>query len=118
MFLLNLLPAILAVVMPTPSPTPRALKTIITVISSPYCRSLGEHFNGALVPMLANDRTLDGVSVQLDDFNTMFQSPNYVQQFLHIRDTLGRQEAILNRSLSEIQSEINQLREGERLTTD
>ncbi len=118
MLLLNLVTALLAVIVPSPSPTLREPKTIITVVSSPYCKSLAEHFNNALVPMLANDRTLDGVSVQLDDFNTMFQSPNYVQQFLHIRDTLGRQETVLNRSLPEIQREVNALRDGDRLTTD
>lgn len=100
---------------PAERPVP---KTIITVVSSPYCKSLADHFNGALVPMLANDRTLDGVSVQLDDLNTLFSQPNYVQQFLHVRDQLGRQVTVLNQSLAEIQSEINQLREGAKLTTD
>ncbi len=118
MFFLNLVTAILAVVIPTPSPTPRALKTIITVISSPYCNSLAQHFNDALVPMLANDRTLDGTSVQLDDLNTLFNKPDYVQRFLHVRDHLGRQETELNQSLAAIQREINQLRDGARLTTD
>jgi hypothetical protein len=118
MLSLTLMAAVLAAATPAPSPAPREPKTIITVISSPYCRSLADHFNDAIVPMLANDRTLDGVSVQLDDFNTMFQAPNYVQQFLHIRDTLGRQETVLNRSLAEIQLQINELREGDRLTTD
>ena len=118
MFLLNLLSAILAVVMPTPSPTPRALKTIITVVSSPYCKSLAEHFNGALVPMLANDRTLDGVSVQLDDINTLFSEPDYVERFVHVRDVLGKQETQLNESLAAIQREINELRDADRLTTD
>lgn len=116
--LTKLVTAILAVVLPAPSPTPAVPKTIITVISSPYCNSLGSHFNGALLPMLANDRVLDGVSVQLDDFNVMFNQPNYVQQFLHIRDTLGRQETELNQSLAGIQREVNQLREGAALTTD
>ena len=73
--LLNLVTALLSVIVPAPSATPREPQTIITVVSSPYCKSLAEHFNNALVPMLANDRTLDGVSVQLEDFNTMFQSP-------------------------------------------
>jgi hypothetical protein len=68
--------------------------------------------------MLANDRTLDGVSVQLDDMNAMFEGPNYVQEFLHIRDALARQETVLNRSLPEIQSEINELRDGGALSTD
>jgi hypothetical protein len=110
--------AVLAVVMPSPSPTPRALKTIITVVSSPYCKSLAQHFNGALVPMLANDRTLDAVSVQLDDLDSMFQQPNYVQQFLHVRDNLKRQETELNESLAAIQLEINLLRSGGALSTD
>ena len=107
-----------ALPVPAPSATPHEPKTIITVISSPYCRSLADHFNGALVPMLANDRTLDGAGVQLDNLNTMFDQPNYVQQFLHARDAIGRQEATLNRSLPLIQGEINQLREGARLTND
>lgn len=118
MSLFNVMAAVLAVIAPTPSPTPREPKTIITVISSPYCKSLATHFNDALVPMLANDRTLDGVSVQLDDFNTMFDAPNYVQQFLHIRDALGRQETELNQSMAAIQREINELRDGSHLTTD
>lgn len=118
MFFLKLLTAILAVVAPTPSPTPRALKTIITVVSSPYCNSLAQHFNGALVPMLANDRTLDQVSVQLDSVNTLFNYPDYVERFLHARDKLGRQETELNQSLAAIQREINELRDGSKLTTD
>lgn len=119
MLLFNLIAAVLAVVAPTPSPTPRAApKTIITVISSPYCNSLAEHFNDALVPMLANDRTLDGVGVQLDDINTLFNEPNFVQRFLHARDALGRQELELNNSLALIQRQINELRDGAHLTSD
>lgn len=117
---LKLIAVMLAAVLPPPAPaaTPHEPKTIITVTSSPYCRSLADHFNGALVPMLANDRTLDGVSVQLDGLDTMFDQPNYVQQFLEARDAIGRQESTLNRSLPLIQGEINQLREGARLTND
>ncbi|HZV76750.1 MAG TPA: hypothetical protein VFF63_03205 [Candidatus Babeliales bacterium] len=112
--------AALAVMLPAPSasPTPQVPKTIITVISSPYCNSLAEHFNDALVPMLANDRTLDGVSVGLDDLNTLFSKTNYVQEFLHVRDQLGKQETVLMNSLPAIQSAINQLRDGARLATD
>jgi hypothetical protein len=114
MFLLALLAS------PAPSPsTARAVpKTIIIVVSSPYCKSLADHFNGALVPMLANDHTLDGVSVQLDSINTLFSQPDYVEQFLRTRDALGREETALNQSLAGIQSEINQLRDGSKLTTD
>ncbi len=107
-----------AAVSPSPSPTARALKTIITVISSPYCNSLRDHFNGALVPMLANDRTLDAASVQLDDLNTLFNTPDYEERFLKVRDTLGREEASINASLGFIQQEINALRDGARLTAD
>lgn len=114
----NLLAALLAVVSPAPSPTPHEPKTIITVVSSPYCKALAEHFNGALVPMLANDRTLDGVSVQLDDLNSLFSQPDYVQRFVHVRDHLGHQVVEISNSLAAIQSEINQLRDASRLTTD
>ena len=61
MLLFNLVAAILAVATPSPSPSPHELKTIITVVSSPYCKSLAEHFNDAMTPMLANDRTLEEV---------------------------------------------------------
>lgn len=118
MLILNLFVAILAVVVPTPAPTGQPLKTIITVISSPYCNSLAEHFNGALVPMLGNDRTLDATSVQLDDLNALFNEPNYVQRFLHVRDNILKEETAVNESLAQIQAQINQLRDASRLTTD
>jgi hypothetical protein len=118
MIFLKLLAIVAAVATPVPSPSPREPKTIITIVSSPYCSSLAQHFNGALVPMLANDRTLDGVSVQLDDLNTLFSYPDYVERFLHVRDRLGREETALNTSLAAIQREINALRDGARLTTD
>src|SRR5579883_2357660 len=118
MYLFNLVAAVLAVVVPTASPAAERPKTIITVISSPYCNSLAEHFNGALVPMLANDRTLDRVSVSLDDADTSFDHPDYVERFVHARDALLKQETELNTSLSQIQQEINLLREGSKLTTD
>jgi hypothetical protein len=116
-----LIAAIVAVTLPAPSPSPSAPaapKTIITVISSPYCNSLADHFNGALVPMLANDRTLDRVSVQLDNTDTSFDHPDYVERFVHARDALGKQEAELTTSLAQIQQEINLLREASKLTTD
>ena len=115
---LNLLAVVLAAASPSPSATPNEPKTIITVISSPYCKSLAEHFNGALVPMLANDRTLDGVSVQLDNLNTLFSQPDYVERFLRVRDRVGRQVVQLTESLAAIQHEIDDLRDASRLTTD
>jgi hypothetical protein len=120
MFLFNLVAAVLAVTLPAPSASPGVPKTIITVKSSPYCNSLGTHFNDALVPMLANDRTFAGVSVQLDDLNQVFldPGPNYQQEYLHVRDMIGKQEQVVNNSLTEIQTEITALRQGSALTTD
>lgn len=123
MLIFNLFAALIAVVLPPPSPgatsaSARPLKTIITVISTPYCNSLANHFNAALVPMLGNDRTLDGASVQLDNLNELFNEPNYEQRFLQVRDRLGKQVTALMNSLDEIQREINQLRDGSRLTND
>ena len=122
MLMLNLLTALLAVVMASPSPSAspaeRELPTIVTVISSPYCNSLADHFNGAMLPMLANDRVLDGTSVQLDTLNTVFHQTNYVQQYLHVRDSIERQETILNNSLAGISKNIGQLQNGAALTTD
>ncbi len=123
MLIFNLLAALLAIIIPPPSPgaTPasaRPLKTIITVVSTPYCNSLADHFNAALVPMLGNDRTLDRTSVQLDNLNELFNEPNYEQRFLQVRDRLGKEVMALMSSLDAIQSEINQLRNGSRLTND
>ena len=90
----------------------------MTVISSPYCNSLADHFNGAMLPMLANDRVLDGTSVQLDTLNTVFHQTNYVQQYLHVRDSIERQETTLNNSLAGISKNISQLQNGAALTAD
>src|SRR5580692_392138 len=122
MLMLNLFTALLAVVIANPSPSAspgeRELPTIVTVISSPYCNSLADHFNGAMLPMLANDRVLDGTSVQLDTLNTVFHQTNYVQQYLHVRDAIERQETTLNNSLAGISTNIGQLQNGAALTTD
>lgn len=103
---------------PRASAPPHEFKTIEIEVSTPYCNSLATHFNSAFVPLLANDRTLDGVSVQLDDLNTLFTQPDYIERFLRVRDTLGHQVDAMSGSLHEIQDEINALRNGEHLTTD
>ena len=122
MLMLNLLTALLIAVMPSPSPSAspdeRVLPTIVTVISSPYCNSLADHFNGAMLPMLANDRVLDGTSVQLDTLNMVFHQTDYVEQYLHVRDAIERQETTLNDSLAGISKNISQLQDGATLTTD
>jgi hypothetical protein len=122
MLLLNLLTAVVAVVLPNPSPSAspaeRVLPTIVTVISSPYCNSLADHFNGAMAPMLANDRVLEETSGQLDTLNTVFHQTNYAQQYMHVQDAIERQETILNDSLAGISRNIAMLHDGASLTTD
>jgi hypothetical protein len=122
MLLLILFTTLLAIAIPNPSPSAspgeRELPTIITVISSPYCNSLADHFNGAMLPMLANDRVLEGTSVQLDTLNGVFHQTNYAQQYMHVQDAIERQETTLNNSLAGISKNISILREGAALTTD
>ncbi|HEY1654176.1 MAG TPA: hypothetical protein VGF86_03575 [Candidatus Tumulicola sp.] len=103
---------------PVASPTPRDLKTIVTVLSTPYCNALAEHFNGALLPMLANDRVFNSVSVQLDDMNQMFNYPDYVNRFLTLRKQTVAESDTLIRSLKPMQRQIDALRQGATLATD
>jgi hypothetical protein len=109
----------------TPGPSPAAneparpqLKTIITVKASPYCNSLAQHFNGAFAPMLANDRTLDAVSVQLDDLDTLFSKTDYAPRFLDVRRRLMQYDDQLFKSLGPIEDEIGKLKDGAKLSTD
>lgn len=120
MFLFSLAVATLAAVLPAPSPSAGVPKTIITVKSSPYCNSLATHFNDALVPMLGNDRAFEVTRVQLDNLNQIFldPGPNYQQEYLQLRDRIGKEEEEVNNSLAAIQAEINALRQGSALTTD
>lgn len=117
-FITVLLAVVVAVPSPSASPGERELPTIVTVISSPYCNSLAHNFNGAMMQMLANDRILAETSVQLDDINTLFSDTNYVQEYLHVRDNIFREEVALNKSMAVIAQHISALREGARLTTD
>ncbi|MBV8489948.1 MAG: hypothetical protein JO199_05395 [Candidatus Eremiobacteraeota bacterium] len=103
---------------PAPSATPRELKTIVTVKSSPYCTSLVQHFNGALLPILANDRTLERSSETLDGLNELWSHVDYISAYFKVRDRLGKESAELNGSLDQIQSEINALRAGGKLAED
>ncbi|HTU81443.1 MAG TPA: hypothetical protein VMF61_04890 [Candidatus Acidoferrales bacterium] len=103
---------------PAPSASPRELKTIITVISSPYCNSLADHFNSALVPMLGNDRTLQQTGASLDTVNTLWDEPNYEQLYLGARDAIGKQIEVIGNSLDEIQRQIDALRAGDKLSSD
>lgn len=102
----------------SPKPTPRELKTIVTVVSSPYCNALAEHFNSALVPMLANDRTFDATSIQLDDMNDMFSHPDYVNRFMNIRVKMQKYSGVLIASLKPMQAQIDALKASAALTKD
>jgi hypothetical protein len=103
---------------PAPTATPRELKTIVTVISTPYCNALAEHFNGALVPMLANDRTFTVVNTQLEDFNELWNYPDYADRYVKIRVKIVNEAGVLMASLRPIQAQIDQLREAASLSTD
>jgi hypothetical protein len=111
-------PAAGSAVSPAPSASPHELKTIVTVKSSPYCNALAEHFNNALVPMIANDRVFDAVNVQLEDMNVMFNYPNYQSRFLDLRAKIVKESATLDQSLQPIHDQINALRDSAALTTD
>ena len=103
---------------PAASPTPRALKTIVTVVSSPYCNALAEHFNGALVPMLGNDRIFASAGEQLDDMNVMFNYPDYANRFLELRRKIVKESDSLIESLRPIREQIDQLRQSASLSSD
>lgn len=103
---------------PSASPAPATPHTIVVTKSSPYCTALSQHFNGAFVPMLANDRTLDVVSVQFDDINTLFSKPDYVTRFIQARKALAKQAEELLRSMPAIAAEIDALRASASLTSD
>jgi len=68
--------------------------------------------------MLANNVTLDHVGVQLDDFNTLFNKPDFALRFGGVRTKLVAYDGALLKSLPQIQSEINALRSAETMTTD
>ncbi|MBV8149549.1 MAG: hypothetical protein JO092_10690 [Candidatus Eremiobacteraeota bacterium] len=110
--------ALIVAVPPASSPTPRALKTIVTVVSSPYCNALEQHFNSALVPMLANDRVFDVVDVQLGDMNDMFKYPDYANRFLDLRYKIIKESGTLDASLKAINDQIFALHQSASLTND
>lgn len=105
---------------PTASPTPAAgrLKTIATVRSTPFCSSIAQHFNAAVEPMLANDRSLDRVDTQLVDLNEVFKHGDYQIRYSNVRVKLIKYVDEIQKSLPFIQAQINDLRNGETLTKD
>ncbi|MBV9269459.1 MAG: hypothetical protein JO165_00050 [Candidatus Eremiobacteraeota bacterium] len=117
---------VLAAVAATPSPSPGpsaspqklTIKTIATVRSTPYCGNLGEHFNRIVQPMLANDVVLDRTGVTLDNVTNNLRSPDFAIRFAQSRADLAKYVDSLMKSLPVMQDQINQLRSGEKLTTD
>jgi hypothetical protein len=115
----RLLAVVAAAALATPSPQPSSqLKTIATVRSTPFCTSIAQHFNAAVAPMLANDRTLDQVDPQLVDLNDVFHHPDYPIRYSSLRVKLMGEVDQLQKSLPFMQQQINQLRQGETLTKD
>jgi hypothetical protein len=106
---------------PTPSTSPAPgsqLKTIATVRSTPFCTSIAQHFNAAVAPMLSNDRTLTLIDPQLVGLNDVFNHGDYQIRYSNIRIKLMKYVGDIQKNLPFMQQQINQLRQGEMLTTD
>ncbi len=65
-----------------------------------------------------NDVTIARAGVALDDINTLFSKPDYVNRFVAVRANLTKQVGMLLDSLPHEQDEINKLREGEKVAPD
>jgi hypothetical protein len=103
---------------PAPASSTSPLHTIATVKSSPYCTSLVTHFNGAMRPLIANDYSLDRVDDQLIDLKSVFNSPNYAQKYTTVRVQMIKLVGDIEKRLPGEQTEVNNLRDGEKLTKD
>lgn len=103
---------------PSPSPAPSTLKPIANVKSTPYCTNVGQHFNRIVQPMLANDVVLDRTGVSLDNVTESLNRPDFALRFSKSRTELGGYVDTLMKSLPPMQAQINELRAGERLTSD
>jgi hypothetical protein len=115
-------PQVVSTAGPSSSPSPASsaapLHTIATVKSNPYCTSLVTHFNGAMRPMIANDYSLDRVDDQLIDLKSVFSGLDYAQHYTTIRVKLVKLVGEMQKRLPPLQTEVNNLRNGEKLTTD
>jgi len=104
---------------PTPSASPaRQLKTIVNIRTTPFCNTIAQHFNAAVTPMLANDGDLDHVDEQLIDLDDVFHHYDYQIRYSDIRVQLIKYVDRIHKSLPVIQQQINQFRDGEKLTKD
>jgi hypothetical protein len=68
--------------------------------------------------MLANDRSLDQVDTQLVDLNDVFNHGDYQIRYSNVRISLIKYVGEIQKNLPFMQQQINQLRQGEKLTTD
>ena len=114
---LGLTIAMAAPAAPSPTPAPSQLKTITSVRATPFCTSIAQHFNAAVQPMLSNDRSLDQVDTQLIDLNDVFNHFDYQIRYADTRAKLVKYVGDIDKNLPFIQEQINQLRQGEKLTT-
>jgi hypothetical protein len=103
-------------VAPSAQPSPSNLRTIANVRSTPFCNAIAQHFNAAVVPMLANDRDFDAVDVQLVDLNDVFHHADYQNRYAQVRVELMKYVGRIRQTLPQIQLQINQLRAGQTLT--
>lgn len=68
--------------------------------------------------MLQNDRSLDQVDTQLIDLNDVFKHADYQIRYSNVRVKLIKYVDDIQKNLPYMQQQINQLREGEKLTKD
>ena len=103
---------------PSSSPGTGALRTIVTVKSSPYCNALAEHFNSAIIPLAGNDRTLVSVGGDLDVVDDAFTHPDYANRLKKARDRIVAANDQIVASLPLIYSHITALRAASATTKD
>ncbi|MDQ2679438.1 MAG: hypothetical protein M3Y21_00215 [Candidatus Eremiobacteraeota bacterium] len=104
--------------LPSASPSVPPLRGIATVKSTPYCTSFATHFNGAVVPMVQNDYQLTRIDTGLESIKVLFSRPDFATRFATLRAQLVKQVGTMQQNLPTIQAQVNQLRLGERLTSN
>ncbi|MHB8145913.1 MAG: hypothetical protein ACYDGM_01465 [Vulcanimicrobiaceae bacterium] len=113
----RMLPFLMALLVAVPSPSPPP-HTIETVKTTPFCNALQRHFNGAFVPMLGNDQSLQVVGVQLGDLNSLFTRPTYASDFFVLRGRLMKQVGEIAGTLPQIGAHIEGLRASVAFSSD
>ncbi|MBV8245646.1 MAG: hypothetical protein JOZ38_06985 [Candidatus Eremiobacteraeota bacterium] len=103
---------------PSASPLPPLKEIYSVTVVNTYCTSFYRHFNATVRPLIANDITLERVSVSLDNIDTLFSENNWEQRFYDERLKMERYVAALQENNETTQREVNELRDGAKLTTD